>query len=91
MYILIKYFRVETHLGVDTAVNVTLRGNHTEIETPYTARLIAVYSDGGNRARQIHGIRSEVKLLDVTPDFGPVFFTGKTYILLSRREDGKSE
>lgn len=68
--------KVEAFLEPDTAVNVTLKGNHTEIETPYVARLIAVYSDGANRARQIHGIRAEIQLQDVTPEFSPVYFTG---------------
>jgi hypothetical protein len=71
-----KYFRVETHLEAGTGVNVTLHGNRTKTEIPYTAKLVAVYEDGANRAREIQGSRCEVAMLDVKPIFSPVFFTG---------------
>ena len=57
-----------------TAVNVTLHGNHTESEVPYTGKLVAVYADDYTKARSINGSRREVAMLDVKPEFGPVYF-----------------
>ncbi|XP_014283808.1 protein unzipped [Halyomorpha halys] len=68
--------KVEMFLHPGTAVNVTLKGIITETETPYTAKLIAIYQDGAHRARTIQGIHQEIKMTDVKPEFSDVFFTG---------------
>jgi hypothetical protein len=67
---------VDYLLDPGTAVNVTLHGNHTESEVPYTGKLVAVYADDYTKARTINGSRREVAMLDVKPEFGPVYFIG---------------
>lgn len=59
-----------------TAVNVTLKGIITETETPYMAKLIAIYQDGAHRARTIQGVHQEIKMMDIKPEFSDIFFTG---------------
>jgi len=72
---------VDFLLEPDTAVNVTLHGNHTECEVPYTGKLVAVYADDHSKARAIHGSRREVAMLDVKPEFGPVYFTANSSLV----------
>nr|CAD7205185.1 unnamed protein product [Timema douglasi] len=67
-------FSVEYFLEPGTAVNVTLRGNHTESEVPYSGKLVAVYEDGSTKARDIEGSRREVAMLDVRPEFSAVYY-----------------
>jgi len=44
------------------------------MEVPYTAKLISHYEDGMTASRVISGTRQEETLLDITPEFGPVYF-----------------
>lgn len=72
-------FRVSSYsvlhfLEPGTGVNVTLKANYTEMEMPYTAKLISHYEDGVTTSRVISGIRQEETLLDIAPEFGPVYF-----------------
>ncbi|CAH1395809.1 unnamed protein product [Nezara viridula] len=68
--------KVEMFLHPGTAVNVTLKGIITETETPYTAKLIAIYQDGAHGARTIQGIHQEIRMTDTKPEFSDIFFTG---------------
>lgn len=65
---------MEIYLEPGTAVNVTLRANYTEMEVPYTAELISHYEDGVTTSRVITGTRQEETLVDITPEFGAVYF-----------------
>jgi len=44
------------------------------MEVPYTAKLISHYEDGMTTSRIISGTRQEETLLDITPEFGPIYF-----------------
>jgi len=69
------------NLEPDTAVNVTLYGNHTESETPYTAKLVSFYEKEAPTERVITGIRREVQMLDVLPEFGDVYFLSNSSLV----------
>lgn len=51
---------VQAALLPGTALNVSVTGNHTQSETPYTARLVAQYRDGKTRVRIINGTMHQV-------------------------------
>jgi len=72
---------VDFLLEPGTALNVTLHGNHTESEVPYTGKLVAVYAGDYTKARTIHGSRREVAMLDVKPLFGPVYFIANSSLV----------
>lgn len=57
-----------------TGVNVTLKANYTDMEVPYTGELVSHYEDKVTTSRVINGIRREETLLDVKPEFGPIYF-----------------
>lgn len=65
---------MEFFLLPGTGVNITLRANYTDMEVPYTATLISHYEDGETTSRVISGTRQEETMIDVTPEYGPVFF-----------------
>ncbi|EZA62418.1 hypothetical protein DMN91_003422 [Ooceraea biroi] len=67
-------YNVLYYLKPGTAVNVTLRANYTEMEVPYTAKLISHYEDGMTTSRVISGTRLEETMVDITPEYGPVYF-----------------
>ncbi|CAL1676852.1 unnamed protein product [Lasius platythorax] len=67
-------YNVLVFLEPGTGVNVTLRANETGMEVPYTATLISHYEDGATMSRVISGTRQEETLLDIVPEFGPVYF-----------------
>lgn len=67
-------FKVERVLEPGTACNVTLRGNYTDMDVPYTATLVAYYPDGKTKSRIIHGNKVEVGMMDVTPDYGDIYY-----------------
>ncbi|KAJ8679450.1 hypothetical protein QAD02_015237 [Eretmocerus hayati] len=66
---------VERYLEPGTAVNVTLRADYAYVEVPYSGKLFSRYEDGAsNTPRTITGIRREEMLVDITADFGPVYY-----------------
>lgn len=65
---------VEKYLEEGTAVNITLVGNYTEMEVPYTATVVAIYKDGERLEFTIDDIKRENKVIDVAFDFSPVYF-----------------
>lgn len=65
---------VEKYLGEGTAVNVTLVGNFTEFEIPYTATVVAIYEDNDRRDFFIEDTKRENKVVDVAFEFSPVYF-----------------
>lgn len=67
---------VGMYLEPGTAVKVTLRANYSDMEVPYTAQLVSRYKDGTKLSRPISGVRREESMIDVEPDFGPVYFMG---------------
>lgn len=67
-------YNVVVFLEPGTGVNVTLKANYTDMEVPYTATLISHYEDGATMSRPISGTRQEETLLDIVPEFGPVYF-----------------
>lgn len=67
-------YNVVIFLEPGTGVNVTLKANYTDMEVPYTATLISHYEDGATMSRVISGTRQEETLLDIVPEFGPIYF-----------------
>lgn len=67
-------YTVEILLEPGTGVNVTLKANYTDMEVPYSGNLISHYDDSTTKSRQIVGIRREKTMVDVTPEFGPIYF-----------------
>lgn len=67
-------YQVETFLAPGRGVNVTLVGNWTESNIPYTAVVTAIYADNTKKSRSLVGMRRELGLRDVRPDFGPVYY-----------------
>ncbi|XP_070170373.1 beta-pore-forming protein unzipped [Polyergus mexicanus] len=67
-------YNVQVFLEPGTGVNVTLKANYTDTEVPYTATLISHYEDGATMSRVISGTRQEETLLDIVPEFGPIYF-----------------
>lgn len=57
-------------------MNVTLRANYTDLELPYTAELSSHYADGAKLSRSITGEHREEGMMDVVPEFGPIYYTG---------------
>lgn len=51
---------VQSALLPGTAQNISVTGNHTLSEIPYTARLVAHYRDGKTRERIINGTMHQV-------------------------------
>lgn len=66
--------KIEGFLAPGTAVNVTLRANHGEWDTPYTAVVISIYKGGEKMERLIKDNQREHNMRDVMPEFGPVYF-----------------
>ncbi|XP_014600422.1 PREDICTED: protein unzipped isoform X1 [Polistes canadensis] len=66
--------KIEIYLEPGTGVNVTLKANYTDMEVPYTGELVSHYEDKGTTSRMINGIRREETLLDITPEFGPIYY-----------------
>ena len=67
-------YTVEIFLEPGTGINVTLWGNHTDMEVPYSGTLISHYEDIETKSRAINGTRREETMFDVKPDFGPIYF-----------------
>ncbi|KAL6439201.1 hypothetical protein ACFW04_003852 [Cataglyphis niger] len=67
-------YNVQVFLEPGTGVNVTLKANYTDTEMPYGATLISHYEDGATMSRVISGTRQEETLLDIVPEFGPIYF-----------------
>ncbi|KAF4518013.1 hypothetical protein B566_EDAN009246 [Ephemera danica] len=65
---------VQAKLPLGTGQNVSVTGNHTTSETPYTARLIAHYKDGVTRSRTINGTVNQVSLQGVKVIYGAHYF-----------------
>ncbi|GAB0087731.1 Protein unzipped [Sergentomyia squamirostris] len=66
---------VSTILMPGTALNVTVRGNYTKIEGPYTATLVAYYADNDNAvSRTIRAVLQKAEMLDVKIEFSPVYW-----------------
>ncbi|KAF5300306.1 hypothetical protein FQA39_LY11163 [Lamprigera yunnana] len=70
----LETYPIEGFLAPGTAVNVTLRGNYGEWETPYTAVVISIYKGGEKMERLIKDNQRERNMRDVMPEFGPVYF-----------------
>ena len=63
------------NLEPGTAVNVTLRGDYTDIEVPYSGKLLSHYEDKASvNPRTIDGVRREESISEIKPDFGPVYY-----------------
>nr|KAF7429956.1 hypothetical protein H0235_006354 [Vespula pensylvanica] len=73
--------KIEIYLEPGTGVNVTLKANYTDMEVPYTGELVSHYEDKVTTSRMINGIRREETLLDIKPEFGPIYFL-KDYSLV---------
>ncbi|XP_054281994.1 protein unzipped-like isoform X2 [Macrosteles quadrilineatus] len=67
-------YKVEAHLEPGTAVNVTVWGNQTDSEVPYSGQLVAVYEDLQSRARGISGILREESMKELKAVFSPVYW-----------------
>lgn len=65
---------IESFLMPGTAVNVTLRGNYGEWDTPYTAVITSLYKGGGKMDRLVKDSQREHSMRDVISEFGPVYF-----------------
>ncbi|XP_050302082.1 protein unzipped [Anthonomus grandis grandis] len=65
---------VDRNLDEGTAVNVTLVGNFTETEVPYSATVVAIYKDGERLNFTIEDVKRENKVIDVAFDFSPMYF-----------------
>lgn len=73
--------KIEIYLEPGTGVNVTLTGNYTDMEIPYTGELVSHYEDKVTTSRLINGICRQETLLDVKPTFGPIYYL-KDYSLV---------
>ncbi|XP_011502533.1 PREDICTED: protein unzipped [Ceratosolen solmsi marchali] len=68
-------YTVEVYLQPGTAVNVTLRGYYTDVEVPYSGKLLSHYKDNASTdPRMINGVRREESIVDITPEFGSVYY-----------------
>lgn len=67
-------YTVKVLLEPGTGVNVTLKGNYTHMEVPYSGTLISHYEDGATKSRVISGIRTEETMFDIKPVFDPIYF-----------------
>lgn len=65
---------IEIYLEEGTGVNVTLYGNNTESEVPYSALVVALYKDGERKEKKLTDIKREKLVTDLVVDFGPVFY-----------------
>ncbi|XP_060516606.1 protein unzipped [Cylas formicarius] len=65
---------VEMHLDEGTAVNVTLTGNYTEMEIPYTATVVSLYKDNEKREITIRDIKRENKVIELVYNYSPIYF-----------------
>lgn len=75
------YFRVETHLPPGAAQNVSVWGNQTVTDTPYTGTLVAIYADGSSRSRAVSGTRVVQGMRDVSANLGPAYWLGNDTLL----------
>ncbi|KAI4478446.1 hypothetical protein M0802_014532 [Mischocyttarus mexicanus] len=66
--------KIEIYLEPGTGVNVTLKANYTDMEVPYTGELVSHYEEKGTTSRTINGIRREESLIDITREFGPIYY-----------------
>ncbi|KAK0082720.1 hypothetical protein PV325_009933 [Microctonus aethiopoides] len=74
-------YTVEIYLQPGTAVNVTLKANYTDFEALYTGQLVSHYEDGETRTRGISGMRHEITMMDLKPEFGPIYFLSNLSIV----------
>lgn len=72
---------MEIYLQPGTAVNVTLKANYTDFEALYTGQLVSHYEDGETRTRGISGMRHEITMMDLKPEFGPIYFLSNLSIV----------
>lgn len=75
-----KMYKLERYLEPGTACNVTFRGNKTERDVQYTAKLITLYDGKDSRSRQMRGQRIE-NTLEVEPVFGEIYFVGNNSLV----------
>ncbi|XP_034950913.1 protein unzipped isoform X2 [Chelonus insularis] len=74
-------YTVEIYLEARTAVNVTLRANYVDMEVPYMGKLVSHYEDRETRSREISGIRREQTMMNVRPEFSPIYFINNQSIV----------
>lgn len=74
-------YRVNVELSAGTGVNVTLKGNYTEVEVFYTADVVSHYEDGRNKLRPIDGFRQEKSMTDVKVEYSPIYFLNNLSIV----------
>lgn len=66
---------VSTNLPPGTALNVTLKGNYTSLEAPYSATLIAYYNGSDEKvSRKISSTVQKSNLRDIKLEFSPVYW-----------------
>ncbi|XP_056648619.1 protein unzipped [Diorhabda sublineata] len=65
---------VERFLEAGTAVNVTLLGNYTELEIPYTATIVQNYKDGEKREIIIRDTKRENKMMEIIAEYTPAYY-----------------
>lgn len=65
---------VERFLEAGTAVNVTLLGNYTELEIPYTATIVQNYKDGEKREIIIRDTKRENKMMEILAEYTPAYY-----------------
>jgi hypothetical protein len=66
---------VEVYLESGTAVNVTLQGHNIDVEVPYSGMLFSHYKDNASiDPRIINGVRREESIIDITPNFGVIYY-----------------
>lgn len=68
-----KLYKLEQYLEPGTACNVTFRGNLTNRDVQYTAKLVTFYKDNDPRSRQMRGQRIE-NTLEVEAIYGEIYF-----------------
>ncbi|CAG9831397.1 unnamed protein product [Diabrotica balteata] len=65
---------IERDLEAGTAVNVTLIGNYTELEIPYTAIVVQNYQDGEKREFIIRDTKRENKMMEIIASYTPAYY-----------------
>ncbi|XP_026488386.1 protein unzipped [Vanessa tameamea] len=69
-----ELYKLEKYLEPGTACNVTFRGNNTDRDVLYTAKLVTFYKDNNARSRQMRGERIE-NTVEVEAIYGEIYYT----------------
>lgn len=66
--------KIETALDPGVGVHVTVMGNSSNVDIPYSGTLVSIFGDNTITSRTIQGTWHQTAMLDITQHFGPLYY-----------------